>query len=353
MEIQKIRVNTDVGYDVHIGKGLLSKCGEIASAVINPCRAAIVTDSNVAELYLDEVKASLEKSGYVISTYIFPAGESSKNMAVLSDILEFFASIPLTRTDCVFALGGGVTGDMTGFAAGCYLRGIRFVQIPTTLLAAVDSSVGGKTAVDLAAGKNLAGLFIEPQAVIFDTDCIGTLGESELADGYAEALKTGILSDEELFSLVENRGDITDIVSKCVKYKAWVVTEDMYEGGLRKCLNLGHTVAHAIEKLSGYTVSHGHAVAAGLAVITRYAAKNGLCSIETAKRIVTALENNNLPTTTEYSAEELAEVAFSDKKRSGNSITLVIPTDIGSFSFKTLPTSDIKKIIKSGLEDIK
>lgn len=352
MEIQKIRVNTNVGYDVHIGKGLLSKCGEIAAEVVKPCRAAIVTDSNVEKLYLDRAKASLEAAGYVISSYVFPAGESSKNMTVLSDILEFFASIPLTRTDCVFALGGGVTGDMTGFAAGCYLRGIRFIQLPTTLLAAVDSSVGGKTAVDLAAGKNLAGLFIEPQAVIFDTDCIDTLGSSELADGYAEALKTGILSDEELFSLVESRGDITDIVARCVEYKARVVSEDMYEGGLRKCLNLGHTVAHSIEKLSAYTISHGHAVAAGLAIITRYAAKNGLCTTENAQRIISALKNNDLPITTKYSAKELAEVSFSDKKRSGNNITLVIPTGIGSFSFKTVPTVEMEKIIECGLEEI-
>lgn len=351
MEIQKIRVNTDPGYDVYIGKGLLSKCGEIAKKAVGTCRAAIITDSNVEGLYLRAAVDSLEKAGYSVSTYAFPAGETSKNMQVLSDILEFLASVPLTRTDCVFALGGGVTGDLAGFAAGCYLRGISFIQMPTTLLAAVDSSVGGKTACDLGAGKNLAGLFVEPRAVIFDTDCIRTLNEKELANGYAEALKTGILFDEKLFSLVESRKDITDIVAGCVEFKARIVAEDMYERGLRRCLNLGHTVAHSIERLSGYTVSHGHAVAAGLAVMTRYAVKNGLCAQSDGKRIISALKKNGLPISSDYSSAELARAAYSDKKRSGDSITLVIPTGIGGYCFKKVPGDEMQYIIECGLED--
>ena len=264
--VQTIEVHTAPAYEVTIGAGLLRECGARLKTVLGGCRIAVVADSNVAPLYLETVCASLRDAGFAVCSYVFPSGEAHKNFTTLSAILEFLAESQLTRTDCVAALGGGVTGDMAGFAAASYLRGIRYVQLPTTLLSAVDSSVGGKTAIDLAAGKNLAGAFLQPAAVLCDTDCLRSLPAAVFADGAAEAIKTGVLSGETLFSLFED-GTLTDapaeVIARCVRYKAGVVERDEKERGERRKLNLGHTVGHAIEKCSGYAIPHGHAVAAG------------------------------------------------------------------------------------------
>ena len=198
MDSQSVRINTKESYDVLIGPGLLEQSGELLKPLLGPCRIAVVTDTNVERLYLKRALDSLRRAGFSACAYVFPAGEQSKNLATLGELLEFLASQQLTRSDCVAALGGGVTGDLAGFAAGCYLRGIRYLQLPTTLLAAVDSSVGGKTAVNLSAGKNLAGLFQQPVTVLCDTDCLDTLAPDLLADGVAEAIKTGVLAGEGL-----------------------------------------------------------------------------------------------------------------------------------------------------------
>ena len=268
-------------------------------------------------------------------------------------MLEFFAEQRLTRKDAIIALGGGVTGDMAGFAAGCYLRGVRYVQIPTTLLAAVDSSVGGKTAVDLAAGKNLAGLFHQPTLVICDTDTFETLSPDEFANGSAEAIKTGILDDDTLFSLFETgdvHQDISSIVEQCVSYKARIVEADETETGERKLLNLGHTAGHAIERCSDFTMPHGHAVAIGLCIIARAAERLGWAKEPIARRIETALARNGLPTRTEFSPEALAEAALSDKKRAGGNITLVIPKKIGDCALMELPVDRLIDVFRAGME---
>ena len=242
---------------------------------------------------------------------------------------------------------------MAGFAAAVYLRGIRYVQLPTTLLAAVDSSVGGKTAVDLTAGKNLAGAFCQPAAVICDTDCLKTLPPDVFADGAAEAVKTGVLSDEALFALFEDgtlTADPGEVIARCVAYKAGVVERDEKEQGERKLLNLGHTVGHAIEKCSGYVIPRGHAVAAGLAVIARAAEALGWTEESLAARITACLSKNGLPTGTDYSAEALAEAALSDKKRAGGDITLVVPRKIGHCELRKVPVADLLPIIRAGLE---
>lgn len=351
--MQKITIRTSSKYDVLIGRGLLTSCGKLLRDVTEPCRAAVVTDSTVKSLYLSQVQQSLKKAGFEVCSFTFPAGESSKNMATLSALLEFLAEQHITRTDCVAALGGGVAGDLAGFAAGCYLRGVRFVQIPTTLLAAVDSSVGGKTAVDLAAGKNLAGVFHQPVAVFCDTDCFNTLSEETFSCGVAEAVKTGVLEGEELFSLLEAGGarkHIDEIIARCVAYKGKVVAEDEFETGLRKTLNLGHTVGHAVEKCSNYAIPHGQAVSIGMAVIARASAKLGYCAEAAARRIVMALKNNGLPTATDFSAEQLASAALKDKKRAGGNITLVIPKGIGNCVLQTVPVERLLDIIQAGLE---
>ena len=351
--MQIIHVRTVPEYDVIIGPGLLAECGRRLREAIPLCHMAVVADSNVAPLYLETVKASLLEAGYQVSAYVFPAGEGSKNFDTLSNILEFLAEEHLTRTDCVAALGGGVTGDMAGLAAALYLRGVRYVQLPTTLLAAVDSSVGGKTAIDLKAGKNLAGAFMQPAAVLCDTSCLNTLPPDVVADGAAEAIKTGVLCDESLFALFED-GALTaapeEVIARCVAFKAGVVERDEKEQGERKLLNLGHTVGHAIEKCSDFTIPHGHAVAAGLAVIARAAEKLGWTDGPVAGRIATCLEKNRLPVRTGFEARALALAALSDKKRAGDSITIVVPRAIGRCELKKMPVTELESVIRAGLE---
>jgi len=351
--IRTIQVNTTPSYAVSIGGGLLRHCGSALREMMNLCHVAVIADSNVASLYLDTVCTSLKDSGFTVSTHVFPAGEAHKNFETLSEILEFLAETQLTRSDCVAALGGGVTGDMAGFAAGCYLRGIRCVQLPTTLLSAVDSSVGGKTAIDLKAGKNLAGVFLQPTAVLCDTDCLTSLPPEVFADGAAEAIKTGVLCDESLFSLFENGSLISapvDVIARCVAYKAGVVERDEKEQNERRLLNLGHTIGHAIEKCSGYSIPHGHAVAAGLAIMSRAAEKLGWAEEPIAARIAACLAKNGLPIDTEYSAEALAAAALNDKKRSGDSITIVVPKRIGLCELKKIPVAELYSVITAGLE---
>ena len=351
--IQTIPVGTEPPYAVSIGPGLLERCGYLLRDTLSPCHVAVVTDSTVAPLYLNTVTAGLEQAGFTVSSFVFPAGEGSKNFSTLSEIVEFLAREHLTRSDCVAALGGGVVGDMAGFAAAVYLRGIRYVQLPTTVLSAVDSSVGGKTAIDLTAGKNLAGAFLQPAAVICDTNCLTSLPAHVFADGAAEAIKTGVLCDEPLFALFED-GTLTtapaDVIARCVAYKAGVVERDERELGERKLLNLGHTVGHAIEKCSGFTIPHGHAVAAGLAIIARSAERLGWTDVPIAGRIAACLAKNALPTATEYSPEALAEAALSDKKRAGGDITLVVPRRIGQCTLRKMPVTELLPVIRAGWE---
>ena len=351
--IRTIPVGVAPAYEVSIGPGLLETCGQRLKPLLGECRVAVITDSTVAPLYLETVLQSLEQAGFATCSHVFPAGEGHKTLSTLSDLLEFLASQHLTRTDCVAALGGGVTGDMAGFAAAVYLRGIRCVQLPTTLLAAVDSSVGGKTAVDLTAGKNLAGAFSQPAAVLCDTDCLKSLPADVFADGAAEAIKTGVLCDETLFALFADgtlTADPGEVIARCIAYKAGVVERDEKELGERKLLNLGHTVGHAIEKCSGFTIPHGHAVAAGLAIMAHSAEALGWTEGPLAERIAACLERNGLPTGTDYTAEALAQASLSDKKRAGDTITVVVPRRMGECELKKLPVSELPGLIAAGLE---
>ncbi len=353
MEALKIPVAVEPAYDVYLGEGILSQCGEIIASLLKPCKAAVITDTNVGPLYLKTVTESLSASGFTVSSFAFPAGEASKHMGTLSDVLEFLAAKQLTRSDIVVALGGGVVGDLAGFAAGCYLRGIRFVQLPTTLLAAVDSSVGGKTAVDLSAGKNLAGLFWQPAAVICDTAVLQKLPGDIFAQGAAEAVKTGVLAGEALFHLCENGGvmrNLQAVVAGCVRHKASVVEQDERESGLRKTLNLGHTPAHAIELLSDFAVPHGNAVAVGLAMMARASEKMGDAAPGFAKRVVSALKAAELPTSTDYHPAEMTKASFADKKRCGSGITIALPTAIGVCELRSISMDALEQVFAAGME---
>lgn len=352
--MKRIEVNTGRPYAVLSEPGLLSRTGELCREMNGGSRVLIVSDTHVGPLYGDRAAASLEAAGYAVSRYLFPAGEASKRLDTVREMYSALAAGSFTRSDLIVALGGGVTGDMAGFAAASYLRGIRYVQLPTTLLSAVDSSVGGKTAIDLAAGKNLAGAFLQPTAVLCDTDCLRSLPAAVFADGAAEAIKTGVLSGDTLFSLFED-GTLTDapaeIIARCIRYKAGVVERDEKEQGERRKLNLGHTVGHAIEKCSGYAIPHGHAVAAGLAVMARASERLGWAEPGVSARIAACLEKNGLPTGTDYPAEALAKAALADKKRSGDSITIVVPRAIGGCELKRIPVTELLPIIAAGRGD--
>lgn len=351
--MREIRINVPDAYNVYIGKGLAESSADILKKSGVNGKIIIVCDSNVAPIYLEKYESILQSGGYETASFIFPAGEKSKNINTLSDILEAFAKNGIARNDTAIALGGGVTGDITGFAAGVYMRGISYVQIPTTLLSSVDSSVGGKTAVDLDNGKNLAGLFIQPKAVICDTDTLNTLSDEYYADGMAEVIKTAILGDVELFEELENNPPRTIdeyIISRCVEYKGKVVTEDEFEMGIRKLLNLGHTPAHSIEKLSGYSIPHGHAVAMGLGIMTRSARAEKLIDESTEKRILKLLEKYSLPTDSPYCAKELADAAFFDKKRQGNSISIIKIKAIGECFIEKTAIAELKKIFERGMD---
>lgn len=346
-----VKVNTSAPYEVHIGKGLLDGCGEMIKTAMKGTKAAVISDSNVAPLYLHRVIKSLEDAGYQTDSFVFPAGEQSKNMTTLAELLEFLAERGYTRSDGLVALGGGVTGDLTGFAAAVYLRGMQFVQLPTSLLAAVDSSVGGKTAVDLKAGKNLAGAFKQPKLVIMDTDTLATLPDEEFANGMAETIKYGVLFDEDLFGRCSGvKDNLEQIIAECIAHKARVVEHDEFDRGERKLLNLGHTVGHGIEKASGFEIPHGKAVAAGMAIIARAGEKLGYTEKGTAERIEVMLERFGLPIDCKYDAKTLTRIALADKKRDGAKISLIIPTKIGECIIKDEPIDQITDYISAGLK---
>ena len=344
-----VDVNASTKYSVHIGKGLLPCAGEMISKVISPCKAAIITDDKVARLYAKTVRESLEKCGFSVVEYAFPNGEASKNISTFAQILEFLAASKLSRTDIAVALGGGVVGDMAGFCAACYLRGIRFVQIPTTILAACDSSVGGKTAVDLAAGKNLAGAFHQPSIVICDTETFKTLDKRQICCGYAEIIKYGVICDEELFEkLSADACDIEEILSICVGIKRDIVERDEKESGDRKLLNLGHTLGHAVEKHSDFALTHGEAVAIGMVMIAKISEKLGIGENIT-QRLLPLLSKYSLPESYDISAKDIFDIATADKKVDGSSITLVLPERIGRCRLAKFSLSEFSKILSENI----
>lgn len=281
-------------------------------------KVCVITDSNVAPLYLDRVVSDLEKEGYEVFSFIFKAGESSKTTAVIVEMVEFLAEKGLTRKDLVVALGGGVCGDMAGFAAAVYLRGIDFVQIPTTLLSQVDSSVGGKTGVDLPQGKNLCGAFHQPVLVLIDPLALHTLSDHYFSDGMGEVIKAGCIKSAQLFEKIENKDvkeNIEEIIFECVDIKRGVVERDEKEQGERALLNFGHTIGHGIEKLHNFSgVSHGEAVGIGMLMISEIGEKAGLTEKGTADRIKAVLEKYNMKTSDNHSAESIIEAMQSDKK---------------------------------------
>ena len=341
-----VTVSNSGQYDVQIGSGLLASLPQHIQSLGRVETICIVSDSNVYPLYGVDCAADLEKAGYSVTVFVFPAGESSKNAETYLHLLNHLAHHALTRSDLIIALGGGVVGDLAGFAAATYLRGIRYIQIPTTLLAAVDASVGGKTAIDLPAGKNLAGAFYQPCLVLCDTDTLHTLPNEFFIDGCAEIIKYGILYDPALFAHLEEKGlsfDREAIITRCVELKRDVVAEDEFDTGARMKLNLGHTIGHGVEAKSSFAVSHGRAVAIGMAIVSRAS------GCPDSDRIQSILKKVDLPTETGCSAEDLFAYTLSDKKRSGGTVNLILPRAIGSCDIVPTPVENLESFIQAGL----
>lgn len=336
-------------YDVFIGKGILEKAGEIISPLVNSNKIVIITDDNVDKLYSKKIISILEASGFQVLKFVFSHGERHKTLDTVSEILEFMAENNITRTDSIVALGGGITGDISGFSAASFLRGIPYFQIPTTFLAAIDSSVGGKTGVNLKSGKNLAGAFYQPRAVICDTDTLQTLPEENFKEGIAEAIKYGIICDRELFDMLSSTAgwNTEEVIERCISIKAKLVKEDEFDTGCRQLLNLGHTIGHAIEKCSGYKISHGISVGIGMAMIGKAADTLGWSSENTYDEITRALKISGLQAECDISKKELAQTILKDKKRKGDFITLVIPEEIGNSHLKQVPITDIEKVLNT------
>ncbi|MGN0522222.1 MAG: 3-dehydroquinate synthase [Eubacterium sp.] len=346
--MKKLTVNVNDGYDILIEKGLLGKAGELVKSVLPAKKLTLISDDCVYPLYGEKVKASLEAAGYEVFTYIFTAGEASKKTSVVVDMVEFMAQNHLTRDDGVVALGGGVCGDMAGFAAAIYLRGIKFVQIPTSLLAQVDSSVGGKTAVDLPQGKNLCGAFHQPSLVIIDPDVLNTLSAHFLADGMGEVIKYGCIKSADLFDKLSNENlmdNIDDIIYQCLDIKRIIVENDEKEHGERALLNFGHTCGHAIEKLWNFeTVSHGEAVGIGMVMISKVGERIGITEKGTSDRISSLLEKYNLKTSDSHKTEQIVEAMVADKKRTATGIKFIMLEKIGNAFIYPVESKNIPKL---------
>jgi len=317
-----------------IGAGSMDKVGATCFDLSKTARVAIITDSNVAPLYASRVISSIEEAGQKAFLMTLPAGEEYKTLATVSDIYSFLAQNGFTRSDIIVALGGGVVGDISGFTAATYLRGIHSVQIPTTLLAQVDSSIGGKCGVDLPQGKNLVGAFNQPDRVLIDTRVLKTLPDAIFRDGMAEVIKYGCIFDENLFTHLESLpiGKMPDeIVERCVELKRDVVQRDEHDKGDRMLLNFGHTIGHAVEKLGNFTrYSHGAAVAMGMIAAARIGESDSFTAIGTAERIISVLSRFGLAANLPYPTEQLVSVMAMDKKNIGGKLNLILLSKIGN-----------------------
>lgn len=349
MQYRTIHVEASNSYDIHIGAGTLAGIGDFIRPLLGNCRVAVLTDSNVDALYGGTLMGYLSAGGYDACKYVIPAGEASKCAENLLAFLNFMAASQLTRSDAVVAFGGGVVGDLGGLSASLYLRGIKYVQVPTTLLAAVDSSVGGKTAIDIPAGKNLVGSFYQPSLVCCDTLLMDTLPSAIYRDGCAEVIKYGMILDASLYDTLHTLPfDREAVVARCVEIKRDVVQEDEFDNGIRGLLNFGHTFGHAIEKLSDFAVSHGEAVAKGMIIAARMAPLCGLCDV--VDELEALLARYGFDTGCPYCATEIYNALLSDKKRRGGNISVVLPRAVGDCTLVTLPIEELEVLLKKVLD---
>ena len=343
--MKTISVATGRPYNILIERGLIKNCGEEIRKISKSKRVMVISDSNVFPIYGDTVVASLKDNDFEVFSCVFEAGEHSKKLETIYTFYNELVNNGFTRSDLIVALGGGVTGDMSGFAAATYLRGIEFVQIPTSLLSQVDSSVGGKTGVDIPQGKNLVGAFWQPNVVLIDPDTLDTLTSHFFADGMGEVIKYGCIKNEELCNTLEEKNAkeiIDDIIYECVKIERDVVERDEHDHGERALLNFGHTLGHAIEKEYNFEgISHGQAVAVGMVMMTKASEKANITPAGTADRIAKLCEKYNLPTTDKTPVENIVKSSFSDKKSSASNISLIVLNKIGDSKIHPVAKSDM------------
>lgn len=349
-----VSVRASKEYNVEIGDGIVSRLGEMTKAVCpKAIKALIVSESNVAALYLDVVKVQLEGAGLEVETYVFEAGEKSKNINEIAGMWNKMAEAGFTRTDIVVGLGGGVTTDMAGFAASTFLRGIDVIQVPTSLLAMVDASVGGKTGIDIPMGKNQVGAFWQPSLVLEDTSFLKTLPDDVFTEGMGEVTKYAFIMDEKLMNLLEKQnGNIRDdaavlenVIGMCVADKAEIINEDETDNGRRQILNYGHTAGHVIERDSGFTKPHGICVAKGMGIFMDACVKEGTLSAEDAKRMKDLLAMYKLPASDEITAEDIVKGAMNDKKKRGNTLSVILVNKIGKAEIKKMTAEEFLKFL--------
>lgn len=347
--MKTLHVATGKPYDILIERGIINSCGKYIRNVSKAKKAMVISDTNVFPIYGERVLNSLKEFEFEAFSFVFDAGEHSKKLDTIAQMYNELANNGLTRGDIIVALGGGVTGDMSGFAAATYLRGIDFVQIPTSLLSQVDSSVGGKTGVDIPQGKNLVGAFWQPNTVLIDPDTLNTLTDHFFADGMGEVIKYGCIKNAELFETLEQQNAkdiIEDIIYECVKIKRDVVEKDEHDHGERALLNFGHTLGHAIEKEHNFKdISHGEAVAVGMVMITKASENAGLTPQGTADKIVELCRKYNLPVSDNTPVKNIVESSFSDKKSNSNSISLIILDKIGTSRIYPVKKADMYSFV--------
>ncbi len=351
--MRKVNIDLHGGYTVYIEQGLVDNCGKLVKSICTGRSAVIISDSNVAPLYAQRVSDSLHKSGFETSVFVVGAGEESKNPENLIKAADFCVEKGLTRADVIIALGGGVITDMAGLCGALYQRGIAVCQIPTSLLAMVDSSVGGKTAVNLSKGKNMFGAFYQPSMVLCDSEVLSTLPECEFSNGMAEVIKYAVLKGgrvRELLDADNIEDNLDELIEECVKIKKEYVCEDEFDTGARQFLNLGHTVGHAIERLSNFEIAHGSAVSAGMCIVARACKELGICTQTTAEYIEELCRKFSLPTAVDMNTEDLYEASLSDKKRMGQKVTLVLVRDIGECYLEKTEVESTRNIIQKGLK---
>lgn len=342
-------------YEIHIENGLLDRAGEYIRSLTKAETVAVITDNVLEPLYGKRLEYSLQQAGFRTGCIVIPAGEASKNANQLLDIYQKLSDLGITRSDMIITFGGGVVGDLGGFAAATFLRGVPFVQIATSIIAQVDSSVGGKVAIDLPSGKNQAGAFYQPKAVLIDPDLLQILPERFVRDGLGEVIKYGCIRDARLFALLETLDEHSigshwdEIIETCCRIKADVVEHDVYDTGERMILNFGHTIGHAIERLYGFGhYTHGEGVAIGMALLTARTEELGLTEPGTARRLTAILKRYHLPYTVDASAADLLPYIGHDKKKRGSHMTLIILNRIGSCRLLPVELADIPTYITGG-----
>lgn len=341
-------------YDLTIGQNLLRDIGTWASNLWQPQKIAIITDETVASYYLEIIATSLIASGFEVVSYAITPGESSKSLANAEKLYEWLATEGMTRKDGVIALGGGVVGDLAGFVASTFMRGLHFLQVPTTLLAQVDSSIGGKTGVNTASAKNLVGTFAQPDGVLIDTDTLKTLAPRRVREGIAEIVKSAAIADKQLWQRLTELtssddllANASEIIAACCQVKRHVVEADERDTGQRLILNFGHTVGHALENTAGYgVVTHGEAVAIGMIQISQVAESKGMMPTGITADLKQMLTKFGLPTSSEvWLVDEMYQALTHDKKTAGQEIRIILLTEIGQAKITTIETTLMKDFL--------